>query len=65
LPEWNQLTLYDKEGNYLMQAQLMLENGQPELVELGTSELLRFKKDWRQFVNLEPGDRLDMDMRVK
>jgi hypothetical protein len=65
LPEWNQLTLYDKEGNYLMQTQLMLENGQPELVELGTSELLRFKKDWRQFVNLEPGDRLDMDMRVK
>jgi hypothetical protein len=65
LPEWNQLTLYDKEGNYLMQTQLMLENGQPELVELGTTELLRFKKDWRQFVNLEPGDRLDMDMRVK
>jgi hypothetical protein len=65
LPEWNQLSLYDKEGNYLMQTQLMLENGQPELVELGTSELLRFKKDWRQFVNLEPGDRLDMDMRVK
>jgi hypothetical protein len=65
LPERNQLTLYDKEGNYLMQTQLMLENGQPELVELGTSELLRFKKDWRQFVNLEPGDRLDMDMRVK
>ena len=65
MPEWNQLTLYDKEGNYLMQTQLMLENGQPELVELGTSELLRFKKDWRQFVNLEPGDRLDMDMRVK
>lgn len=48
-----------------MQTQLMLENGQPELVELGTTELLRFKKDWRQFVNLEPGDRLDMDMRVK
>jgi hypothetical protein len=65
LPEWNQLTLYDKEGNYLMQTQLMLENGQPEIVELGTTELLRFKKDWRQFVNLEPGDRLDMDMRVK
>lgn len=48
-----------------MQTQLMLENGQPELVELGTSELVKFKKEWAQFVRLEPGDRLDMIMTVK
>ncbi|KAI9715964.1 MAG: hypothetical protein M1812_005598 [Candelaria pacifica] len=56
----------DTSGAYVLQASVRLQDGnRPESISLGLNELKSMKKMMKGVVELEPGDRLALDTRVK
>ena len=63
LSSWKPL---DPSGSYILQASVRVQDGsKPESMSLGTSELQNFKEMLKGVVDLEVGDRLAMDTRVR
>lgn len=57
---------FDRSGSYILQASIRVQDGsKPESMTLGITELQAFKEMMKGVVNLEVGDRLAMDTRVK
>lgn len=56
----------DLSGSYILQASVRVQDGsKPESMTLGITELQAFKEMMKGVVDLEVGDRLAMDTRVK
>ncbi|KAI9882146.1 MAG: hypothetical protein M1823_006110 [Watsoniomyces obsoletus] len=63
LESWS---LLDPSGGYILQASVRVQDGgKPESMTLAVNELLAIKETLKGLVELEPGDRLAMDTRVK
>ncbi len=57
---------FDLSGAYVLQASVRLQDGnRPESITLGLNELKNIKEMMKGVVDLEPGDRLALDTRVK
>ena len=58
--------LLDPSGTYLLQAGVKVQDGSKvEIMNKGMNELLNLKETLKGVVNLDVGDRLAMDTRVK
>ena len=58
--------LFDPSGAYLLQASIRVQDGSKvELVNRGMTELLNLKETLKGVVELEVGDRLAMDTRMR
>jgi mediator of RNA polymerase II transcription subunit 18, fungi type len=58
--------LLDWSGGYLLQAAIRVQDGsKPELITTAISELMAFRDAMRGVVDLEIGDRLALDTRVR
>ncbi|KAI9793512.1 MAG: Mediator of RNA polymerase II transcription subunit 18 [Peltula sp. TS41687] len=56
----------DQSGSYILQASVRVQDGSvPESMSVGITELLAFKEMMKGVVDLEVGDRLAMDTRLK
>ena len=57
---------FDSSGGYFLQAAIRVQDGsKPELIQQAVSELASFKEAMRGVVDLEVGDRLALDTRVR
>ena len=66
VPRFDSWTPLDSSGAYVLQASVRVQDGgKPETMTLGLNELLAVKDTLRGIVDLEPGDRLAMDTRVR
>jgi mediator of RNA polymerase II transcription subunit 18, fungi type len=66
MPEPSTLTALDPSDAYLLQASVRVADGaQPELLAQGGSELTALRTALKGVVELEPGDRMALDTRVK
>ncbi|KAI9852880.1 MAG: Mediator of RNA polymerase II transcription subunit 18 [Thelocarpon superellum] len=66
LPNFQSLEALDPTGTYLLQASLRVQDGsKPEAMTLGINELKAFKDMMKGVVDLEVGDRLALDTRMR
>lgn len=66
LPPYGSLVPLDPSGGYVLQASARVQDGtKPESINLGINELKAFKDMMKGVVELEIGDRLALDTRVK
>ncbi len=66
LSDLSSWSLLDPSGAYLLQASVRVQDGgKPESMTLAVNELLAIRETLKGLVELEPGDRLAMDTRVK
>ncbi|KAH0543643.1 hypothetical protein FGG08_002081 [Glutinoglossum americanum] len=66
LPPYCSLVPLDQSGGYVLQASALVQDGtKPESITLGISQLKAFKDMMKGVVELEIGDRLALDTRVK
>jgi mediator of RNA polymerase II transcription subunit 18 len=66
LPEMNSLVLLDPSSAYVLQASIRIQDGsKPESISVGINELKAFKEMMRGVVDLDIGDRLALDTRLK
>jgi mediator of RNA polymerase II transcription subunit 18, fungi type len=66
LPSSAYVDLLDSSGVYLLQAAIRVQDGsKPELIAAAMSELMAFRDAMRGVVDLEIGDRLALDTRVR
>lgn len=65
-PRFENLTLLDSSGAFLLQASIRIQDGsKPETMSAGINELRTFKELMKGVVDLEIGDRLALDTRFK
>lgn len=66
LPELDSFVLLDASGAYVLQASIRIQDGsKPESMSVGINELKGFKEMMRGVVDLDIGDRLALDTRLK
>ncbi|KAI9676782.1 MAG: Mediator of RNA polymerase II transcription subunit 18 [Trizodia sp. TS-e1964] len=66
LPPLKSLRLLDPSGGYILQASIRLQDGgKPESISLGVDELKQFKELTKGVIELDAGERLALDTRVK
>ena len=66
LPPLESLCPLDPSGSYILQAAIRIADGsKPESMALGIDELKGIRESLQGIVNLEVGDRLALDTRVK
>lgn len=66
VPDKSLWTPFDPSGSYILQASVRVQDGsKPEIMTLGINELQAFKDMMKGIIDLEVGDRLAMDTRVK
>ena len=66
LPRLDSLVPLDPSGAYVLQASLRIQDGsKPESISVGINELKAFKEMMRGVVDLDIGDRLALDPRLK
>jgi mediator of RNA polymerase II transcription subunit 18, fungi type len=66
LPYFSDLQLLDKSGSWILQSSVrVLDGSKPESMALGINELKAFKDQMKGVVDLEVGDRLALDTRVR
>lgn len=65
-PDAEAWTSIDPSGAWILQASVRVQDGsKPEPMTLATNELLAFQEVIKGVVDLEPGNRLAMDTRVR
>ena len=66
LPGFDSLKPLDSSNGFVLQASIRVQDGmKPELMNKATNELKAFKELMRGVVDMEIGDRLALDTRVK
>ena len=66
VPKLDELELLDPSSAYILQASIRIQDGsKPESMSMGINELKAFKEMMKGVVDLEIGDRLALDTRVK
>lgn len=66
MPDHGSWAPFDPSGSYILQASIRVQDGsKPESITLGITELQAFKEMMKGVVDLEVGDRLAMDTRVR
>jgi len=65
-PKIDSLVLLDPSSAYVLQASIRIQDGsKPESISVGINELKAFKETMRGVVDLDIGDRLALDTRLK
>ena len=66
LPPLESLRPLDPSGGYILQASIRVQDGnKPETMTLAMSELVRFRELMKGVVDMEVGDRLALDTRMR
>lgn len=66
VPKLDNLVLLDPSSAYVLQASIRIQDGsKPESISVGINELKAFKELMRGVVDLDIGDRLALDTRLK